>query len=406
MVLRFVSSLASPRLFRALAIGSAFAACAASQADINVFLNFNNFSNTAATAWANAGFSGANALTPADITNLQNNVKSLMEGHYAGYTVNFMTTDPGGNRETLNLGATTGSTGLFGQAAGLDWRNNRKNEVANVYAHNFGVVFPASTYTRAVALERFAQALAGTTSHELGHNLGLQHYDCYCHPSITPPAYVTGGLQNTSIMATGSTGLTLTQRGGPRSFSQGERLKLEFADGVAAVQGVTIAETASAHNTFASAQTVFGTPLPLSGLTAVNIDGRTNVSGEIDMFSFSAVAGSKIIANTFSAAGIMGDSTDTALTLFDQSFNTLMSHGNITFSGNSFLQGSGGYSSDSLIQNFVAGYTGTYYLQVVGIGTGDYDLLLAGLNAVPEPGTMAALTIGALALLRRKRKKS
>lgn len=403
MISRFDGTLASSRFIRVLAIGSVFAVCSASRADINVFLNFNGFSSTAQTAWTNAGF-GASPLTAPEIANLQANIKTNIETHYAGYTINFLTSDPGGNRETLNLGATTGQSGLFGQAAGLDWRNNRKNEVANIYAQNFGGIFPASTYTRAQALDRFAISMAGTTSHELGHNLGLQHYDCYCHPSVTPPAYATGGIQNTSIMATGSTGITLTQRGVPRSFSQGERLKLEFADGVAAVQGVTVAETGAAHGTFATAQTVFGTSMPLSGVTAVNIDGRAAVSGESDFYAFTANAGSRIIANTFSAAGIMADSTDTAITLFDQSFGTLMTHGNITFSGNSFLQGSGGYSTDSLIQNFVATYTGVYYLRVIGTGTGDYDLLLGGLNPVPEPATMAVVAIGTLALLRRRKR--
>jgi hypothetical protein len=403
----FKVKLASCGRFRAIAIAAVFSACAVSRADINVFLNFNNFANTAQTAWSNAGFGGANALTPAEIAQLQTNIKTIMEGHYAGYTVNFLTTDPGGNRETLNLGATTGSGGLFGQAAGLDWRNNRKNEVANIYAHNMGGVFSSSTYTRAQAFVRFGHSVAGTASHELGHNLGLQHYDCYCHPSIGAPTYGgINGLQNTAIMATGSTGLTLAGRGVGRSFSQGERLKLEFAHGVTGNLGVTVTETAGAHNTFGNAQTVIGTQMPLSGLLAVNIDGRTTVSGESDMYRFTANAGAKIIANTFSAAGIMADSTNTALTLFDKDFNQLMFNDNITFSGNSFLQGSGGYSTDSLIQNFTAAYTGNYYLRVIGTGSGDYDLLIAGLNPVPEPATVLALAAGSLALLRRRTRRS
>jgi hypothetical protein len=406
MIARSATLLAPPRRFRALGISFLCSISAVSLADINVFMNFKNFANTAATAWSNAGF-GASPLTAAEVNQLQTNIQQYVQGHYAGYTINFHTTDPGGNRETLNLGATTTTGGLFGRAAGLDWRNTRKNEVASIYAHNFGIIFPSSTYTRAQAFERFGISVAGTTSHELGHNLGLQHYDCYCHPSIMAPAYSNpGGIQNTSIMATGSTGLTLTQRGVNRSFSQGERLKLEFADGVAAMQGVTVAETGNPHDTFATSQAVFGTAMPLSGTTAVNIDASTTVSGQVDMYSFQAVAGSKIIANTFSAAGIMGDSTNTAIALFDRNFNTLMSNDNITFSGNSFLLGSGSYSTDSMIQNFTAGYTGTYYLRVIGTGTGDYDLLIAGLSPVPEPATVIALSIGTLALIRRKRRAS
>jgi hypothetical protein len=371
----------------------------------NVWLNWTGAKPNIDIAWTNAGYGAGQAMTTAEYDALRANVKSKMETHWSGFVATFMETNPGGQFETLRLGSTTGSTGLYGQAERLDWRNRFKDDIANLYLANFGSMINAGSFTRAQNLERFANAIAGTASHELGHNCGLQHYDCYGQDNINAPLYsgITG-QQNDAIMATGSTGLSSFRRGLPRSFNPIELLKLEYADGFAPTLGTTIAETGSAHDTIATAQAVFGTPLPISSRSAVNVDGRIAFNGQSDFYSFETMVGSLITGNTFSAFW-ESDTVNTVLTLYNNSGVQVATNTNIAFSGNSF-GGAGTYSSDSIILNYQALYSGVYYMSVRGNGsaTGNYELLMAGANPVPEPATILALGAGIGILVRRRKR--
>lgn len=369
---------------------------------IDVFLDFTDFAPNAATAWT-AGGSPGGALTASDYLYLSSHgIKDRMEAQFAGYSVTFHTSVPGGVHETVKFGASTSGSD-FGLATRLDWRNAFKDDTAYIYSHNFGGVISAVPSDHATSLERFANALAGTAAHELGHNLGLQHYDPYGHTDITAPGY--GGItgqQNESIMATGSTGLTLARRGDdPRTFFTRELMKLDFADGVSTSLGSTISEVGSGHSTAATAQALVGSMLP-HGSSAVNVAGSIGSSGEFDLYKFDATMGSLISANTFSAF-VKPSVSDTSIALYDAFGTALLTNDDISYSGMSFMGGSGFYSSDSLIQHFAAPYTGTYYVGVAG-STGDYDLLISGLTPVPEPSSMI-LAIGGIASLLGVRKK-
>lgn len=387
---------------RTLALAMVIGVGSSAQA-IDAWLDWSGFESQVNLAWAASGYSGGNLLNAADHLYFKNTIKSKLETIYNGFTVNFTETMPGGLHERMWFGATTTSGGTYGVATRIDWRNSHKDDLSRIFSANFTTIADAAIHTKAVGMERLATALAGTGAHELGHNLGLQHYDCYCHPSIKAPGY--GGItgqQNDSIMATGGTGLSSTRRGLDRSFNFLEKLKLEFADGVTANLGQTISEAVGANGTTATAQQVYGMAMPLSGGTAVNIMGDLTIASDVDVYAFNATTGSLLTANIMSQI-LEGTWADTEISLLNSSGTVLVTNDDIRYNGNTFMTGGSIYGSDSLIMNYEATYTGRYYVSVRGFDSGRYDLLLAGLNPVPEPATLAVLGLGVLALARRRR---
>ncbi|MCB0825049.1 MAG: PPC domain-containing protein [Armatimonadetes bacterium] len=355
-------------------------------------------------AWTAAGYGAGDALTASDHVFLQHTTETHLEAIFAPFGVDFKISAPAIPHETLVYGATTGSSGTFGVADEIDWRNKTPDNSARIFSGNFGIIMSSTAFSRVENLERFAHALAGTGAHELLHNHGLQHYDAFGQPDIRANnGYAdVAGQQNDSIMATGSTGLSLLRRGMPRFMNPLEMVKFEFAMGVTPTPGVTISEAGGFNGSIASAQNVLGSMLAVSGVPALNIDGNLSSSGDEDFFKFEATAGSLITANTFSALTEL-DTVDTFLTLYDSAGSVLFTNDDIQYTSSAF--GTGSYSNDSIILNWEAQYTGTYYLEVgATAGSGDYELLLVGIDAVPEPATMIGLaSLGLLALRRRKK---
>ena len=356
-----------------------------------------------------AGYVGPDALTASDYLFFKHSVKAKMSAGLGAYTVTFTDTPsaPATTHEKIHFGSSIGSTTTYGASSGIDWRNTRKEDHAHVFLKNFsGVILPGS-YSRETNLDRLATAIAGTALHELGHNLGLQHFDAYGLDSIKAPGY--GGIvgqQNGSIMATGATGLTAAERGDPRSFNMLEMLKLEFADDVAPTLGTTVAETAGPNDTLATAQAIAGSVMPVTGLSALNITGSLSSGSDFDLFKFDAVLGSLLTGNVFATPFTSGAPTDTFLSLLDSTGTLLASNDDISFTSTSLNGGSGFYSTDSLSLNFEAGYTGTYYFAIGGAGAGDYQFLVSGLAPVPEPATMALAALGLGAAMRRRKPRA
>ncbi len=380
------------------------------QAVVPVHLDYTGFDANISSAWTTAGYGGPAALTPAEIFDIKVAVKTKLETTYAGLDVFFSPIAPGGVHEKILMGATTASTTTLGTSTGIDWRNSHKDDLAYVFAKNFAPIIMPGSHTRPENLERIKNALANTAAHEFAHNLGLQHYDNYGDDSVAAPAYtVAGDVQNTHIMATSDSGLTLESRGMLRSFGTNELRKLQYADGLSFLLGSSTPEIPGPNDTLATAQPITGSPLLVGSVATVNVVGSIDPADDTDIFKFFASAGSPITANTFSFYGLDGFVVDTVISLLSFDGTVLFSNDDISFDGPSFMGGIGPYTSDSLIQNFTASYTGPYYLKVKGFAageTGHYNLLMSGLTAaVPEPTTIAVLGLGVVALARKRRKR-
>ena len=386
----------------------------------NVFVDFSGFGTRLNELAADRGVTAFNA---AEQTQIQANIVSNLQNIYSGYTVNFTQAAPvAGPFETLTFGNTTTQTGLFGISDGIDYRNLNQSNTANIYTRSFGYALAgfSGSNNRAGQISNLSVGLSGTGAHELGHNLGLQHFDSYGDNGITPANYAnTGGLQNAHIMATGQTGITSAQRLTPRTFNTEEKAKLEFAQGMTLNPPPIIAEQAGLHSTLLTAQTVNFTALPISGVNAFSLTGSISAAGQTDFYAFSGTAGNKFTANILSQilSDARGAATiDSVLSIFDAGGNRLLLSDDVSFSGNTINinAGSPTESRDSAFVNYLLPSTGTYYLSVAdfGNGVGNYELFAYGGDisgaATPEPSTLVlvgSFGMAGMGLARRRTRK-
>ncbi|GGY07063.1 hypothetical protein GCM10007160_38200 [Litchfieldella qijiaojingensis] len=126
-------------------------------------------------------------------------------------TTNPTPTDP--RWQVIGIGS-DGNNGLFGIADDVDIGDNDLTDFARVWADSFGNQYGGSGQALGGAnstFERWTNAIAGTVSHEAGHNYGVAHNDSASQPTEDP--------QSNHLLATGSTGLTGDDRVEDRHFS-------------------------------------------------------------------------------------------------------------------------------------------------------------------------------------------
>lgn len=398
------------RRFTKIALVAGLASATIPAAAIDVFLEFRTGAEVLlGGSWTGAGYPGSMsslAFGPSDFLAIQHSVKAKMETIYSGHTITFhnFSDVPGGTYTKLDFSFSGGSAGLLGVSPTLDWLNSRKDETVGIYSGKFAPTLNGGTTAaeKAADLDRLSTALANIAAHELGHSIGLQHYDAYGQPDLRAPAYSgVSGAQNSKIMSSGPSGASLHGLGDAlKTFSDLSKVKLAFADGVVAAPGPTVTEAAGFNGSFASAQSVIASALPGLGVSAVNISGGLSTSGDDDYYSFDAVMGSLMTFNTFSD-GIFADSCNTRIELFNDTGGLMFSNDDISYDPTSFMSGAGPYGTDSLIMNYEAPYTGKYYVRVFGTDAGDYDLLAVGV--VPEPGSLALISLCLVGFTRRRR---
>jgi len=333
---------------------------------------------------------------------------------YGNFNINFFRTDPGGSRIVVSMN----NGGAGGLASDIDFRNLSLTGTADV---NINGVVPSTPRSDFIGI-------SGTVvAHEVGHLVGLRHYDSFGAygqgrapgvpagnflPSYPGPALATE--TGSRIMASpGSVGQTIPQAIGNMFVSERESVKLTIAglarNGQPAL--ATIAETGAAHATAATAQafslTSINVPnsLPVGALNANKtflvdsavVTGSVTVAGQIDFYSFNATAGEVFYIEVISSApNRITNSIDSIVTFTDSLGITLNNYyGTAATNDDNFED------TDSTMFDYIISSTGTQFLKVnafLGTDTGDYELLVYRLAAVavPEPATVAFLGLTAI----------
>ena len=345
---------------------------------------------------------GVSNFSTAERSTIESNILSSLELAFEDFTVDFSLTEPVGSHERINMGASTAGSS-YGSAP-IDFLNDNTG-TQKTYTANFDNFLEAIDL-RATQITEISMSLAGTSAHELGHSLGLRHQTAYGTAGITPSTYSnTGGLQNSHMIATGSTGLSELERETARTFSRWSRLSMEVAQVfplVATPLPHTSESLADAGNTPATAQSLSLVSAPVSGFNAALIvGGRLDAPDEgtstydVDFYSFPGSSGDLLSAEVWSD-NKYSDDFDGQLTLIGpDGLTTIYSNDDVKYSGDSFGTGTK-RTDDPFLVNIPLTQTGTHYLKIETLGAdpehtggdadGDYDLLV-GVWQVPEPAS-------------------
>lgn len=365
---------------------------------------------------------GFGALNAAERVQLQNRIINTLAGAYNdpgfGWAIGWGGPNPAVEQIFFTRAPAAGDS-QYGDADGIDWRNRRNNDTARVYLQNFAGVLNAIDAVpglpRAVKIDMLGVAIGMTSAHELGHNLGLRHRDCYGTELITNANWGnTGGWQKRHIMASGATGLgDNLDRTTVRYFNEYELAKLGYAAGLVAAPPASRDEgvAGDAGNNAAGATLINWAAVVSSPLLTANMIGSLP-AGDEDWFWFDAPGGTRLTADVFADDIGLAGNPDLKITL-----HQLMPGGGIAplFSNqvHRFLDNDvyfvpaggpplpqGELSLDPFILNYVLPFTNRYFLQVEHVAGGrDYEFFVT----IPAPGTAALFGLGFVLAARRRR---
>lgn len=374
---------------------------------------------------------GVDAFTPTERGTIETNIISKLSTMYGAFSGVTVSTTSAGSEERVSFGAYDGTPGSLGVAPGniLNTSDHDGSEgtAARVFTNNFGFILDefSGSASRATQIEQISAALAGTGGHELGHALGVLHHHAYGDPGISPANYAnTADIQNTHVIATGSTGLGEIGRETDRTFSKMSNLMLEAAGGgffggstvagtVLTTTTPDITATDSVGGTTGSATALALTSLPVSGLDSAMATGVLQTAADVDVFSFAVSGASRFWGQIWSEFQF-GDSFDTRLRLFDADGTTVLAtNEDVHYDGNTFDSGTF-RQNDSALLNISLPDAGTYFIEVASLGAvggdadGFYTLLFgADMTAIPEPSSLLLMAMVAFSFgARRWRKKN
>ncbi|MDZ4819299.1 MAG: hypothetical protein SGJ20_10035 [Planctomycetota bacterium] len=318
--------------------------------------------------------------------------------------------------------------------APLDQANIASSQSADIFTANFKSTLDefSGSVGRPMQLGQISTALAGTGAHELGHTFGLDHHDAYSHPSISPPTYAaTGGVQNIYTMATGSTGLSETERETPRTLAPWSKAKLDLTGGaVGHIGGTHLKMVASpipldvseeglgvdAGDTIATAKpmtmSMGSTSGMLLGFVAGTPDGASPpiAAMDADMWKIGIPSAGWLSAEIFSVERFGMFGYDTKLELFDSGGLPMFTVDDLLYDDDTF-NAADFRQTDPAMLNIPIASPGFYYLKVsptvfADVGMSDGYWLMAGFQPIPEPSTfvLAAVSLVALGLSTWRKK--
>ena len=386
------------------------------------------------------GDRGVTDFTAAERQTIQAIIISELNRVYAGTLLNFVTSQPTGQYDVIYLGPDSSNTNGLGVAPGDVGNRNTitygeainsgtyrggQAPIARVFTGNFGNHIRTGV-SRAASVEGFANAIAGTAAHELGHTFGMLHHFVYSAEGISPSNYNnTGGLQTQHIISTGSTGNTISIRqAGGRTLAPFSQILIDVAGGSRYFQRLNSSLdltplvdnpvmsddseqlSGDAGNTFATAQALSFQTGTISNkqisFVEADLDGG---SSDVDLFRFDVPVETILSAHVISERlGIGSDRFDPTVKLMDAAGNELAFSDDVNWLLNNLVVDqsipSNVNDSSSVEDAAIFNITldpGTYYLEVAPAteninqppSNGDIYWLLTALEPIgvaPIPG--------------------
>ena len=336
-------------------------------------------------------------------------ILSRMAQDYSRFNFSFTQVQPtSGDFSTLTIN----DGEEFGLAEHIDPRNVDKNDTATI-----------SVNSGASTSDEFITLTANVASHELGHLLGLRHFDSFgpIGSGLDPntftddiaPEYIGPSNADETARHLMESDNLFVEDVVDQFFSERSAIKLAFNE-----QGTVIQESGSGNDSVATAEQFDLSPIlvpntieagDLSGVGDFDVDaiaiiGSLGINGAEDYFQFDALAGDLINIE------LQSDSLRTNPNEFDTTLRLLDSNGGeIDYFGVDAFNDDELETFDSILIDLVLPSDGQYVVEVGSFQnqTGDYELFVTRFNgaiAVPEPSSFAGLLLfGVVGLVRRKR---
>lgn len=347
--------------------------------------------------------------TPGELSIMKANILSRLQTAFAGTAINFTGELPVDPRfEAIKLGVlsddVTGTrTSRIGQGS-FDWLNKNDQSTGYVFVDLVTRGDPGgkpdfdnidlSTLSRADQLRYLENVLTFYIANEIGRGMGLQAADAFAYPSVTTAtASDTGFVQFFDYMSgdpalgfnTASFNSNLTF-----NFSPLAKAKLQYGRWLTNPTLATIAETGSAHDTNATAQTLalVNSSTAQQRIAVVRNGSVAGLLNEADVYKITAAVGDKITVQIVSDN--YGSVVDSIVNILTPDGSTSLAANDNTLLGNNRINQAGDLKvdDDSLILNYEVQTAGDVYIQVrnARASSGNYDMVVTNtVAAVPNP---------------------